>query len=64
MRTRGEQPDAHAAPDDPGWFRRLPVETSRDSADVSDEISIEWFAAGADGFSTVEEISLPDLEGV
>ena len=64
MRARGEQPDAHAAPDDPGRLRRLPVETSGDSADVPDEIGIERFAARADGFSAVQEISLPDLQGV
>ena len=59
MRARGEKPDAHAAPDDPRWLWRLPGETGGDFADVPDEIGIERLAARADGFSAVEEISLP-----
>ena len=48
----------------PAGFGDLPIETGGDLADVPDEIGIEWLAAGADGFAAVEEISLPDLQGV
>ena len=64
VRSGGEQPDAHAAPDDSVRLGRVPIETGGDLPDIADQIGVERLAAGAHRFAAVQEVAFAHLQRV